>query len=78
MESFVAMMALVAARALDPGIYFAMSSPAALIGDTPERAAEVISNWGWVISPETIRQTAVLTTELILPITRNTMPGPSR
>src|SRR5262245_29303861 len=58
MESFVAIMALCAACVLDPGIYFAMNSPAAVIGDTPQRAAEVISNRGWVITPETITQTA--------------------
>ena len=58
MESFVAMMALSAACVLDPGIYFAMNSPAAVIGNTPQRAAEVISSWGWVITPETITQTA--------------------
>jgi carbon starvation protein CstA len=59
MESFVAMMALCAACVLDPGVYFAMNSPAAAIGSTPERAAEVISNWGWVITPDMIKQTAV-------------------
>jgi carbon starvation protein len=59
MESFVAVMALCAACVLDPGIYFAMNSPAAVIGNTPERAAEVISGWGWVITPDTIKQTAV-------------------
>ena len=59
MESFVAMMALCAACVLDPGIYFAMNSPAAVIGNTPERAAEVISGWGWVITPDMIKQTAV-------------------
>jgi carbon starvation protein CstA len=58
MESFVAMMALCAACVLDPGIYFAMNSPAAVIGNAPEKAAEVISGWGWVITPETITQTA--------------------
>src|SRR3977135_4149787 len=58
MESFVAIMALSAACVLDPGIYFAMNSPAAVIGDTPQKAAEVISNWGWVITPEAITQTA--------------------
>ena len=58
MESFVAIMALSAACVLDPGIYFAMNSPAAVIGDTPQRAAEMISSWGWVITPETITQTA--------------------
>src|ERR1700740_1823077 len=58
MESFVAIMALTAACVLDPAIYFAMNSPAAVIGDTPQKAAEVISNWGWVITPEAINQTA--------------------
>src|SRR5262245_62375356 len=58
MESFVAIMALCAACVLDPGIYFAMNSPAAIIGDTPQRAAEVISSWGWLSTPETITQTA--------------------
>ena len=38
-ESFVAVMALIAACVLDPGIYFAMNSPAALIGTTPEAVA---------------------------------------
>ena len=58
MESFVAIMALCAACVLDPGIYFAMNSPAAVIGDTPQKAAEVISNWGWTITPDLITQTA--------------------
>ena len=52
-------MALSAACVLDPGIYFAMNSPAAIIGDTPQKAAEVISNWGWVITPDAITQTAI-------------------
>jgi hypothetical protein len=51
-------MALSAACVLDPGIYFAINSPAAVIGNTPERAAEMINSWGWVITPETITQTA--------------------
>src|SRR4029077_16874652 len=46
MESFVAIMALTAACVLDPGIYFVMNSPAALIGTTSEKAAQVISQWG--------------------------------
>ncbi len=58
-ESFVAIMALTAACVLDPGIYFAMNSPAAVIGTTPENAAQVISNWGFTITPEMIKQTAV-------------------
>jgi carbon starvation protein CstA len=58
MESFVAIMALSAACILDPGVYFAMNSPAAAIGSTPARAAEVISSWGFVITPDQITQTA--------------------
>lgn len=50
-ESFVAIMAIIAASVLEPGIYFAMNSPAALIGTTPESAAAVISSWGFVITP---------------------------
>jgi carbon starvation protein CstA len=58
MESFVAIMALVAASTIDPGIYFAMNAPAALLGTTPEAAAAVISGWGFHITPETLVQTA--------------------
>jgi carbon starvation protein len=58
MESFVAIMALTAACVLDPGIYFVMNAPAAVIGATPEKAAQVISQWGFVITPELIHQTA--------------------
>jgi carbon starvation protein len=57
-ESFVAMMAITAACVLDPGIYFVMNSPAAVIGTTAERAAEVVSSWGFVITPDMINQTA--------------------
>ncbi|MFZ5844832.1 MAG: carbon starvation CstA family protein [Pseudomonadota bacterium] len=58
MESFVAVMAMVAACVLTPGVYFAMNSPAALIGTTPEQAAAVINSWGFVITPEVLTQTA--------------------
>ena len=58
MESFVAVMALVAASIIDPGVYFAMNSPAALIGTTPETAAAAISQWGFVITPEMLQETA--------------------
>ena len=59
MESFVAIMALTAACVLDPGIYFAMNSPSAVIGTTSANAAQVISSWGFKITPEMIDQTAV-------------------
>ena len=57
-ESFVAIMALTAACVLDPGIYFAMNSPVAAIGDSVEKASQIITNWGWAITPEMITQTA--------------------
>ncbi len=58
MESFVAIMALVAASIIEPGVYFAMNSPAALIGTTPETAAAAISQWGFMITPEMLQHTA--------------------
>jgi len=57
-ESFVAVMALTAACVLDPGIYFAMNSPAAAIGTTAAQAAQAISGWGFTITPDLITQTA--------------------
>lgn len=54
MESFVAIMALICASVLDPGVYFAMNSPAALIGTTVESASQVINGWGFVVTPETL------------------------
>ena len=57
-ESFVAVMALAAASVIDPGIYFAMNSPAALVGNTPEAVAQAISTWGFVITPDVLIQTA--------------------
>ncbi|GAB3629565.1 carbon starvation protein A [Pandoraea terrae] len=58
MESFVAIMALVAASVIDPGVYFAMNSPAALIGTTPEAVAQTVSSWGFVLTPDVLTQTA--------------------
>ncbi|MCH6483169.1 carbon starvation protein A [Pseudoxanthomonas sp. LH2527] len=54
MESFVAIMALVAASILDPGIYFAMNSPAAVLGTDVQSAAAAVSNMGFVITPEAL------------------------
>lgn len=58
MESFVAIMALIAASVLEPGLYFAMNAPAAVIGKTAAEAAQVISQWGFVITPDMLTQTA--------------------
>lgn len=57
-ESFVAIMALIAACVLDPGVYFALNSPAALIGTSAESAAQAITSWGFVISPDMLQQAA--------------------
>ena len=58
MESFVAIMALVAASTIDPGIYFAMNSPTALLGTTAQSAAAAVSQMGFYITPEMLTQTA--------------------
>ena len=57
-ESFVAVMALTAAACIQPGVYFAMNSPPALVGTTPEAVAQAVSTWGFVITPEELTQTA--------------------
>jgi carbon starvation protein len=51
MESAVAIMALVAASIIDPGLYFAMNAPAGVIGDTVQNASQVVGSWGYAISP---------------------------
>jgi carbon starvation protein len=51
MESFVAVMALIAACALTPGVYFAVNAPASAIGTTAVTAAEAVRHWGFVIQP---------------------------
>ncbi len=58
MESFVAIMALIAACVIDPGIYYAMNSPSSVIGFIPEEVAKNISEWGFIITPDILEQTA--------------------
>jgi len=52
MESFVAIMALCAATALDPGVYFSINAPLGSLGGTVETAAAQIAQWGFVVTPE--------------------------
>ena len=58
MEAFVAIMALVGASILDPGIYFTMNSPTALIGPDAASASAAVSAMGFPISADVISQTA--------------------
>ncbi|WP_312135851.1 carbon starvation CstA family protein [Brevundimonas sp.] len=50
-ESFVAVMALIAATVLDPAVYFVMNSPAAVIGTDVTSAAAAVAQWGFHITP---------------------------
>jgi len=54
MESFVAIMAMICATVLEPGIYFAINAPAAVLGTTVESAAEAVRNLGFVVTPDTL------------------------
>ena len=58
MESFVAIMALIAATTLDPGVYFAMNAPATVLGDTVQSASQAVNGFGFQVSPETLQTTA--------------------
>ena len=58
MESFVAIMAMIAASVIHPGVYFAMNSSGGLIGTDAAHAAQVISSWGFVVTPDMLTQMA--------------------
>jgi carbon starvation protein len=58
MESLVAVMALIAACVLTPGLYFAINAPVAALGTTAESAATAIAQWGFTITPAEIHAVA--------------------
>jgi carbon starvation protein len=58
MESFVAIMAMVAASVIEPGVYFAMNSPAAIVGGDVVTVAQTVSSWGFAITPDALMAVA--------------------
>jgi carbon starvation protein len=58
LESFVAIMAMIAATLLDPGVYFAINTGAGVVGSTPEAAVHTITGWGFPVTAEQMQSLA--------------------
>src|ERR1700720_1233988 len=58
LESFVGIMAMIAACAMPPGVYFAINSPASIVGGTAETASTTISGWGYPLTAQTMTNLA--------------------
>ncbi|MFF5702060.1 carbon starvation CstA family protein [Streptomyces sp. NPDC012794] len=57
-ESFVAVMAVIAACIIEPGLFFAVNSPGGVVGTTVQSASEAVTGLGFAISPEALAQAA--------------------
>jgi carbon starvation protein len=66
LESFVAVIALIAATLLEPGVYFAINSPGGLVGTTAEAAVQTISSWGFPVTADQMHALASEMGELSL------------
>ncbi|MGH2967920.1 MAG: carbon starvation CstA family protein [Solirubrobacteraceae bacterium] len=58
MESFVAVMAIIAASIIDPGLYYAMNAPAAVVGDSVQSASQAVNGLGFAITPGELQSAA--------------------
>jgi carbon starvation protein len=66
LESFVGVMAMVAACAMPPGVYFAINSPASIVGASPEAATQTISGWGYPVTAQKMAELAHMVGEQTL------------
>ncbi|WP_071655897.1 carbon starvation CstA family protein [Mangrovactinospora gilvigrisea] len=57
-ESFVAIMAIIAATVLDPGLFYAMNAPASVLGETVQSASHAVAGFGFSIRPHELAQVA--------------------
>ena len=78
LESFVGVMAMVAACAMPPGVYFAINSPPSIVGNTADTAAATISGWGYPLQAQTMTDLARRVGEITLSNRAGGAPVPGR